>query len=233
MEKKAKILIVEDDAQMAYLLGQELEAEGYDVLHAEDGVEGLQAVQAQAPALVVLDVMMPRMDGWEACRQIRSLSNVPIIMTSCRISEMDKVRGLELGADDYIGKPIGMLEFKARVRAALRRGSNPVLAEQLVEVDERLTVDRMRREVRVEGEPVDLSTTEYKMLNCFLDNAGRVLSHQSLLTQVWGWEYAHETDYLKVYVHHLRKKLEEDPKRPRYILTERGVGYRFQVPGWH
>jgi two-component system, OmpR family, KDP operon response regulator KdpE len=227
----AKILAVEDDEQFSYLLGERLQDGGYQVLYARDGVEAIQMVSDHRPNLVLLDVMMPRMDGWEACRRIREISDVPIIMLSCMKSELDKVRGLELGADDYITKPISHMEFMARIRAALRRGNHSPISKEIVEVDGRLSVDRARGEVLVDDQAVELSPIEFKLLNCFLDNAGRILTHASLLTQVWGWEYADETDYLKVYVHSLRKKIEQDPKRPHYIITERGLGYRFEMPG--
>jgi DNA-binding response OmpR family regulator len=222
----ARILIVEDDEQFSCLIGEQLR-EQYKVLFARDGEEALQAVQEHKPDLVLLDVMMPRMDGWEACRLIREVSTVPIVMISCRTSEGDKVRGLELGADDYLTKPLSHMEFMARIGAVLRRGDNR-LAEQIVEIDERLTIDHARQEAYVNGEPVHLSAIEYKLLSCLMENANAVCSHRSLLTQVWGWEYTDEADYLKVYVHHLRKKIEDDPRRPRYIHTERGKGYRFE-----
>jgi DNA-binding response OmpR family regulator len=227
---KAKILAVEDDEQFSYLLGELLQDGGYQVLYARDGVEAVQMVQEHRPDLVLLDVLMPCMDGWETCRRIREISDVPIIMLSCLKSELDKVRGLELGADDYITKPISHMEFMARIRAALRRSSHSLVAKEILEVDERLIVDRARSQVFVDEQAVDLSPIEYKLLDCFLDNAGRILTHQSLLTQVWGWEYADETDYLKVYVHTLRKKIEKDSRNPRYIITERGLGYRFEMP---
>jgi len=158
---------------------------------------------------------------------IREFSHVPIVMVSCRTSEADKVRGLELGADDYVTKPLSHLEFMARIRAALRRGDSVVAAQQIIEVDERLSIDRARQEAYVYGEPVNLSAIEYKLLSCLLDNARFVCTHRTLLIQVWGWEYVDELDYLKVYIHHLRKKIEDEPQRPRYIHTERGKGYRY------
>ena len=223
------VLIIEDDETLSYLLMGLLRAEGYQVLLAADGVEGLRVVQRHHLQVVVLDVMMPRMDGWEACRQIRQISNVPIIILSHRTGELDKVRGLELGADDYLTKPVGRLEFVARVRAAERRGGLTAAPQQLVHVDERLTIDRTHNQVIVDGEEVRLTATEFRLLGCLLDNAGRISTYESLLTQIWGWEYTDEKDYLKVYVHHLRKKLEVDSQDPQYILTERGLGYRFQT----
>ena len=225
----ATILIVEDDDDFSYLLSEHLHDTGYRCLFARDGVEALRIFEQSHPDLILLDVMMPRMDGMEVCRHIRQTSDVPIIIVSCRTRELDKVRGLELGADDYITKPISHREFVARVQAALRRSNRPISAKPVVQVDGRLTVDRARGEVLVDGQAVDLSPTEYKLLSYFLDHPGHLLTHQSLLTQVWGWEYAEETGYLKVHIHNLRKKIEPDPACPCYIVTERGLGYRFKA----
>jgi DNA-binding response OmpR family regulator len=230
MGLKTKILVIEDEEDVVRLLCHRLQQEGYKVLSARDGVEGLQVLKDQHPNLVLLDVMLPRMSGWETCRRIREYSDAPIIMLTALGADGDKVRGLELGADDYVTKPFSLSELIARVRAALRRSNYPYTENLLVRVDERLIIDRARCLAIVDDQRVELSPTEYRILSCFLDNAGRVLTHQSLLTQVWGWEYADETDYLKVYIHHLRKKIERDPRQPSYILTERGLGYRFQVP---
>jgi two-component system, OmpR family, KDP operon response regulator KdpE len=228
---EATVLIVEDDETFRYLLSKQLEGQDYEVLLAEDGERGVELARDRRPDLVLLDVLMPGIDGWEACRRIREFSDVPIMMLTCRTSELDKVRGLELGADDYLTKPVGYMELVARVRALLRRSYLSTSPNQMVKVDERLAVDRLRGQVYVEDESVDLSAIEFKLLSCFLDHPNRVLNHRTLLTQVWGWEYDGEVDYLKVYVHHLRKKLEPDPRRPMYIITERGLGYRFQMPG--
>jgi two-component system KDP operon response regulator KdpE len=174
---------------------------------------------------------MPRMDGWETCYRIREISDVPIIILTAVADVVDRVRGLEMGADDYMIKPFSSKELLARIRAALRRRKNPLTEQHMTQVDGRLSVDRTHREVFIDGCAVEMSAIEYKLLICLLDNAGRISTHQSLLTQVWGWEYVEETDYLKVYIHHLRKKIEIDSSQPRYIVTERGKGYRFQVPG--
>lgn len=223
-----RILVIEDDEGFVELLRWQLEKEGVHVLVARDGVEGLRVLQECHPHLILLDLMLPRMSGWEACRRIRECSDVPIIILTALASNQEKVRGLDLGADDYVTKPFSLAELMARVRAALRRSSQPLQADRMIQIDDRLTLDRARCRVLVDGRWVDLSPIEYKILSCLVDNAGRILTHQSLLTQVWGWEYAEETDYLKVYVCTLRKKIEADPRRPSYILTERGLGYRFQ-----
>lgn len=230
MTSQAKILVIEDEEDLTHLLTFRFQQEGYEVLSAANGVEGLRILQQEHPHLVVLDVMMPRMNGWETCKRIREYSDVPIIMLTALGQETDKVRGLELGADDFVTKPFSMAEFVARVRAALRRGRQPLAENVTVQIDERLTVDRAQQRVVVDGQKIELSPTEFRILDCLLDNAGRILTHQSLLTQVWGWEYLDERDYLKVYIHHLRKKIEENPGKPSYIVTERGLGYRFQVP---
>ena len=227
---KAKILVIEDQQDLADLLQLRLQAEGYQVLWARDGVEGLHHLWEHHPDLIMLDVMLPRMNGWETCRRIREYADTPIIMLTALGAEQDKVRGLELGADDYLTKPFSMAELVARVRAALRRHRYPVSKNEVQKIDDHLAVDRARRQVIVDGQQVELSATEFRILGCFLDNEGRILTHQSLLTQVWGWEYADQVDYVKVYIYHLRKKIEKDSRRPRYILTERGLGYRFQIP---
>ena len=226
----AKILIIEDEEEFVWLLRRKLEKEGYEIVAASDGVAGLQLIQKKEPNLVLLDVMMPRMNGWETCRRIREISDIPIIMLTALGKDQDIVRGLELGADDYVTKPFSLMELSARIRAALRRYKFPSHTNGSIRVDDRLVVDRKSCQVVVDGETQDLSPIEFKILSCFLDNAGRILTHQSLLSQVWGWEYTEQTDYLKVYIHHLRKKIEQDPASPSYIVTERGLGYRFQVP---
>jgi DNA-binding response OmpR family regulator len=225
-----KILVIEDEEDLVKLLSTKLAREGYQVLSACDGVEGLRILHEKHPHLVVLDLMLPRMDGWETCSRVREYSDIPIIVLSALKTVDQKCRCLALGADDYVTKPFSPKELVARIGAALRRYGYPSAENPTVEVDDHLVVDRARRRVSTNGQWKELSPIEYRILNCFLENAGRILTHQSLLTQVWGWEYADETDYLKVYIHHLRKKIERDPRKPRYILTERGLGYRFQTP---
>ena len=227
---RAKILLIEDENDVVILLRQGLQREGFQVLSACDGVEGLQVLQEQHPHLILLDVTMPRMNGWEACQRIRECSDAPIIMLTGQNAEQDKIRGLELGADDYVTKPFSLAELTARVRAALRRSRYPLTENFTTQTDDRLVVDRARHLVFVNGQRVELSPTEYSILCCFLDNADQILTHKWLLTQVWGQQYADETDYLRVYIHHLRKKIEENPRNPSYILTEHGLGYRFQHP---
>jgi two-component system, OmpR family, KDP operon response regulator KdpE len=225
-----KILIIEDDLDLIHLLTRKLEEDGYEVLAAQDGLDGLQLVRKHNPHLILLDLMMPRMDGWETCRSIRKITNAPVLMLTALDGDANKIRGLDLGADDYVTKPFSLNELAARIRALLRRSDCPAPRDGILQIDARLAFDRRIFQLLVDGEPVPLSPKECGLLTCFLDNIGRVLTHQYLLTQVWGWEYTGEVNYLKVYVHSLRKKMERDPAHPRYILTERGLGYRFDVP---
>jgi two-component system KDP operon response regulator KdpE len=225
----SKILIIDDEEDFLQLMRWQLEPKGFQILTARDGVEGLQVLQEQQPHLVLLDLMLPRMSGWETCQRIREYSDVPIIMLTALSSSQDKVRGLDLGADDYLTKPFGLSELVARINAALRRSHHPLHRDPIVQIDDRLVLDRAHCQVIVDGQSVDLSPIEYRLLNCFVDSPDRILTHQSLLTQVWGWEYANETHYLKVYIYNLRKKIEPNPQEPQYILTERGLGYRFQT----
>jgi len=231
LNKAPTILLVEDDENLSYLIQEFLFAAKFEVVLAHDGCDGLDKFREHHPDLVILDVRMPRMDGLEACRRIRQTSDVPIIMLTCLAGELDKVRGLELGADDYVTKPFSKLEFMARVWAALRRGNRLPRPSSVTHVDDRLSVDSLAGKVWLDAKLVDLSPTEFRLLNCLLDNSGRISTHQSLLTKVWGWEYMDEVSYLKVHVCHLRKKIEPEPQQPRYILTERGLGYRFAFPG--
>ncbi len=226
----AKILIIEDDLDLLHLLRRKLEDDGYEVSAAQDGFDGLQLTRKHKPHVILLDLMMPRMDGWETCRSIRKISNAPILILTALDGDANKVRGLDLGADDYLTKPFSLSELAARIRALLRRSDHPAVRDGILEIDGRLAFDRRLFQLLVDGQPVSLSPKESALLSCFLDNMGRVLTHRYLLTQVWGWEYTGELSYLKVYIHSLRKKMEPDPAHPRYILTERGLGYRFDVP---
>jgi two-component system KDP operon response regulator KdpE len=179
---------------------------------------------------VILDVMMPGMDGWDVLSRLREMSEVPVIMLTAKGREVDIVRGLGLGADDYITKPFGTGELVARVRALLRRNKMPVAQRVTRYQDNGLSIDLERHEVRVKGVSVDLTPTEFRLLSVLVQNAGKVVPHHTLLTQVWGEEYASEVHYLKLYIRYLRQKIEESASNPRYILTEWGVGYRFREP---
>jgi two-component system KDP operon response regulator KdpE len=227
--EQARILIVDDDRRLVAILSDLLGSHGYHVFSAEDGAGGLRAFREHAPDLVLLDVLMPRMDGFETCMTLRQFSTVPIIVVSCVQDEASRVRALDLGADDFMTKPFGTAELLARIRAVLRFPRRCGPEESVVRVDYRLRVDRARCVAWVDGREVNLSSIELRLLNCFLENRNRILTHQALLTQVWGWEYADQTEYVKVFVHHLRQKIEPDPKHPCYIITERGLGYRFET----
>lgn len=222
------MLIIDDDAKLVQALELYLSKAGYEVITAADGLEGLQEMYAHRPDLIILDIMMPKMDGWKACRRIREVSDVPIIMLTARGQEYDKVKGLKQGADDYVAKPFGLKELAARVEAVLRRTRLPPPTEGAVlYADEELVIDSERWEVSRGGEPLELTATERRLLFYLVHNAGRVLTHRQLLERVWGPEYIDEVDYVKLYIWRLRQKIEEEPSQPRYILTERGIGYKF------
>jgi len=224
-----KILMIDDDPRLVKLVDYSLTQEGYEVYKAYDGEEGLRQVYTHQPNLVILDIMMPKMDGWQVCRRIREMSDVPIIMLTAKGGEEDIARGLDYGADDYLTKPFRVKELLARVRAVLRRTALPPPTEEPITYsDEYLTVNLTERRIVVRGEPVKLTPTEFRLLALLVKNAGRVLTFQQILEHVWGWEYQDDVDYVRIYVWHLRQKMEEDPSQPRYILTEYGVGYRFE-----
>jgi DNA-binding response OmpR family regulator len=222
------ILVVDDEQKMARFIRLNLEHDGFQVIEAYRGLEAMQSIRTSMPDLVLLDVMMPDLDGFEVLKMIREVSSVPVIMLTAKGEEDDRVRGLELGADDYVTKPFSPRELVSRVRAVLRRTemSNPV-SKDLIEVDEHLKIDFGRREVWLNGKLVKLRPTEYRLLYHLVQNAGWVLTYDQVLSKVWGYEYRDEPHYVRLYINYLRQKLEEDPTTPKYILTERGVGYRF------
>jgi len=222
------ILVVDDEPRMTRFIRMNLELEGYQVIEAHNGLEALDKVRADLPDLVILDVMMPELDGFETLEVLREVSSTPVIMLTVRADEEDKVRGLELGADDYVTKPFGARELVSRVKAVLRRTQGPAAPEEaILRIDDRLSVDFNNHEVIVEGQQVKLRPTEFRLLYHLIENAGWVVPHETLLAKVWGYEYREETQYLRLYVTYLRQKIEADPSDPHYILTERGVGYRF------
>ncbi len=223
-----RILVVDDEPRMIGFIRMNLELEGYQVIEAHNGLEALEAVRTQLPDVILLDVMMPELDGFETLRMLREFSTIPVIMLTAKGEEDDKVVGLELGADDYVTKPFGPRELSSRVRAVLRRAEMPSTPEKaLLRIDDRLSVDFNRREVIVNGEHIKLRPTEYRLLYHLIENAGWTVPHEQLLAKVWGYEYRDETHYVRLYVNYLREKIEEDPSNPKYIQTERGVGYRF------
>ncbi len=222
------VLVVDDEPRMIRFIRMNLELERYRVIEASNGLEALEQVRDQLPDLVLLDVMMPELDGFETLQLLREISTVPVIILTAKRDEDDIVRGLELGADDYITKPFSPRELTSRVNAVLRRAAlpAPVPKTDLV-IDDRLTIDFVQRQVIVDGERIDLSPTEHRLLYHLVNNAGWIMPYETLLAKVWGYEYRDETHYLRIYVGYLRKKIEKDPANPQYILTERSVGYRF------
>jgi len=225
-----RILVVDDvpDVVESVRLGFMLQWRDVEVLGAGSADEALDVVEREHPDIVLLDIGLPGMDGYGALAEIRKFSDVPVVMLTARDDAMDKVKGLELGADDYVTKPFNHLELMARVRAVLRRHDMPAptsRAPSFRALD--LEVDFSKQEARLRGERLELTPTEYKLLYHLVRNSGQVLQHGTLLAKVWGREYIDEVDYLRVYVRRLRDKLGDDPERPRYIRTERGLGYRF------
>jgi two-component system KDP operon response regulator KdpE len=222
------VLVVDDESRMIRFIRMNLELEGYQVIEASNGIQALEQVRQHVPDLVVMDVMMPEMDGFETLRLLREISTVPVVLLTVKSDEEDRIHGLELGADDYITKPFSPRELISRVKAVLRRANWPTLPPRTVlRIDERLQVDFNRHQVIVNDERIDLRPTEYRLLNHLIQNAGWVVPHDTLLAKVWGYEYRDETHYLRLYINYLRKKIEPNPAQPKYILTERGVGYRF------
>lgn len=221
------ILLIDDDTTLLELLAGHLQAAGYRPLTALDGGNGLRLAAEAQPHLVVLDVMMPGMDGWTVCQQLREKSRVPIIMLTAKGEEFDKLRGFRLGVDDYVTKPFSFAELVARVGAVLARASQaPMSAHRLTSDD--LAIDFDRRRVTVADRAIELTPTEYRLLETLARHANRALPTEALLAEVWGPEYAGETEHVKHYIWALRKKIEADPGDPKHILTERGFGYRFE-----
>lgn len=225
---KRRILVVDDEPRMRRFVRMNLDLEGYEVLEAENGLVALEKIRDQMPDLVLLDVAMPQMDGFETLQQIRAVSSVPVIMLTVKSDEEDRVRGLDYGADDYVTKPFSPRELLSRIRAVLRRVEPAKAAsEEPLVIDEDLRIDFPRRAVIVRGESVKLRPTEYRLLLHLVENAGWIVPQETLLAKVWGPEYRDDSQLLRLYITYLRKKIEPDPANPRYILTERGVGYQF------
>ncbi len=223
-----RILVVDDEERMVRFIRLNLEHDGFQVVEAYRGTQAMDKLRSTLPDLVLLDVMMPDLDGFEVLQMIREVSSVPVIMLTAKGEEDDRVRGLELGADDYITKPFSPRELVSRVKAVLRRteASTPS-THGLIEIDDRLKIDFDRREVWVDNQLVQLRPTEYRLLYHLVQNAGWVITHDQILAKVWGYEYRDEPHYVRLYINYLRKKIEKDPANPQYILTERGIGYRF------
>lgn len=221
-----RILIIEDEEAYREPTAYMLQREGFQVAEAANGADGLAEFQRNGADLVLLDLMMPGMPGTEVCRQIRQLGNVPVIMVTARDSEIDKVVGLEIGADDYVTKPFSHRELVARIRAVLRRGQDNELLPEVVEVDDvRMDIDR--HEVTVKNQEVRLALKEFELLELLLRNAGRVMTRDQLIDRVWGIDYVGDTKTLDVHIKRLRSKIEENPSRPQKLITVRGLGYKY------
>lgn len=225
-----KILVVDDESTVTDLIKEVLEEADYTIFTALDGLSGLRAFFRHQPDLAIIDIMMPSMDGWELCSRIREVSEIPVIILSAKGQEMDKVRGLATGADEYLVKPVGNKELVARVESALRRARMATVGEQRQTYsDEAVTIDFLKRAAYVRGKAVALTPLEYKLLCCLVNSAGQALTLDNLLDRVWGPEYD-SPEIVKWHVSHLRQKIEEDAAHPRLIVTVRGVGYRYQKP---
>lgn len=226
---RGRILVVDDDKTLVRLLREALSKAEYDVITASNGIDALQELYAKQPDLVLLDVMMPRMDGWETAQRIRQVSQVPVIMLTAKDEESDKLKGFSAGVDDYVTKPFSFAEIVARVNAVLHRARQvPPDHKPKRYSSGNLVIDTDARRVTKGGQVIELTPTEYRLLATLAENSGRVLSHEQLLNKVWGYEFGEDTGYVKRYIWYLRRKVEDDPRKPEHILTERGFGYLFQ-----
>jgi two-component system KDP operon response regulator KdpE len=225
------ILIVDDDPRIIRLVREVLSAVGYRVLVRNEGQQAIEAIALEQPDLVVLDILMENLDGYQVCRRVREFSDVPIIMLTAKVMETDMLAGFEAGADDYITKPFSSKELLARVRAVMKRAHQPTTptGEALIECGD-MQVDLARRKVSIAGVEVHLTATEYNLLHHLATHPNQVLTHEQLLVEVWGPQYRNDIDYLRSYIHYLRKKLERDPSNPQFIITIQGVGYMLCFP---
>ena len=234
MTRKSTILTADDDPQILRLVKRSLELEDFAVLTARDGAEALEVVEQQPVDLLLLDVMMPRVDGFTVCQKVREFSTVPIIIITARGQDQEKIKGLNMGADDYLIKPFNLEELIARVRAVLRRSqfpsySQPLSSGNILKINA-LSLDEAQRQVFIDDKAIDLTPTEYRVLSYLMHNAGRVITQDLLLEHVWGSEYVGESHMLQVNINRLRRKIEPDPSHPIYILTKMGIGYQFAAP---
>ncbi|HLA12635.1 MAG TPA: response regulator transcription factor [Pyrinomonadaceae bacterium] len=231
MNHKPRILVVDDEPQITRVLRTSLSTHGYEVRTAADGISALETFSDWHPDLVVTDLVMPNMDGTELCRRLRAVSQVPVIVLSVKGEEKTKVEALDLGADDFVTKPFGIDELIARIRASLRRAATPVseVGTTVLEIGD-FRVDLESRQVSVRGREIHLTPKEFDLLTYFMKHAGKVITHRTLLGAIWGGDYAEQTEYLRVFIGNLRKKIETDSSGPHYIVTEPWVGYRFN-PG--
>ncbi|MEW6033873.1 MAG: response regulator transcription factor [Chloroflexota bacterium] len=228
MTGKTSVLLVDDDPQLVRLVRANLESVGYKVSVAADARSALAVVDKEMPDLIILDIMLPQVDGYELCQRIREFAATPIIMLTAKVEDSDKVRGLRLGADDYITKPFNVQELLARIEAVSRRShsSRETAGPRTLTCGD-VCIDFVQRRVTVRGQEVALTPTEYRLLSHLISNAGRVILHRELLTKVWGPEYQDELEYLRAYIRHLRQKIEVDPHQPEYIISRPGIGYIF------
>ena len=222
------VLVVDDESRMVEFIAMNLELEGFHVVRAANGSGALEKATKEHPDLVLLDIMMPDMDGFETLQELREISSVPVIFLTAKSEEVDRIKGLDLGADDYITKPFSPKELVSRIRAVLRRTEPAAVTSSEIVVDDELRVNFNQRKVIVRGQEVRLRPTEYRLLYQLVTNAGKLLTHEVLLSRVWGAEYRDEDQYVRLYITYLRQKIEKDPKNPKYILSERGLGYRFK-----
>ncbi len=223
------ILVVDDEPKIVELITMNLERDGFNVISARDGYAAMDKVTKHLPDLIILDIMMPDMDGFETLKRIREVSTVPVIFLSVKGQEFDRVRGLDLGADDYMTKPFSPRELVSRIKAILRRTeAKSLTATDEIKVDDDLSINFAQRKVIVNGKEILLRPTEYRLLYQLVSNAGKLLQHETLLSRVWGPEYRDEDHYVRLYITYLRQKIEKDPKNPKYIISERGLGYRFK-----
>lgn len=221
----SKILVIDDDEKLLRIITAGLEREGFQVRTAQTGLEGLRVAFSIHPDLAIVDIMLPGIDGLELARRLREFSAIPIIMVTALSSTADIVKGLQTGADDYITKPFNILELVARIHACLRRQTNPSAARSTIMVRGKLVIDMARHKARVDGKMVSLTPTEFRLLSCLALHVGHIVPHRTLLTEVWGPEYADQVNYLHMYIRHLREKLEIDPGQPEFIKSERSIGY--------
>ncbi len=230
MDEKKTVLVIDDDDRLIRLLEYNLKQAGFTALTAKDGQAGLRQFFEHKPNLIILDINMPTMDGWTVCQRVREVSEAPIIMLTAQAQSDDIIKGLDLGADDYVVKPFEVKELLARVRANLRRvaANAPVIHDSVTYSDAYLSINLAERRIIRDSEPVKLTKTEFNLLAELVRTAPRVATYRALLEKVWGFEYIDDVDYLRVYVWHLRRKIERDPNQPEYIANEQGVGYRFE-----
>lgn len=227
-----KVLVIDDDIKLRRMMEYTLEKAGAEVFTAVDGKEGLRIFYSEKPDLVILDLMMPNLDGWETCKSIRQLSDIPIVMVTARVQDDDIVRGLEIGADDYIAKPFSPKILIARATAAIRRSETSIVEKTTTTYsDNYLAINFEGHRIFVDGEAIKTTATEFRLLSYLIENAGRVMSFEQILENVWGTGYTDDFNFIRVYIWHLRKKIEKDPKKPEYLINVQGIGYRFEKKG--